>query len=289
MYPSSQQAFRTLQDYSKNRRSSQDIQRESEAKYDIPGITTRLSRLRSLVGNLENSVEQVDPSVTGRTQGFNVTEAQRSALVNRERAPILSDLSKQQGALGQEQQNFSLSSTLADQMARNIRSDDETGYQRLLDSYNAATASEQQQEAKRQFEANLTLEREKLATQQRAAAAGNGYDPLKYVRDILADRSGSGLPKLVKDDKGFNFFDAEGNPITAAQYAPLANIGYRELLARMAAEGDKNAKLALGYVGDDARFGAAPSSLRGSLSALGAMGNYIDNRYGDFLGKTRPL
>lgn len=178
MFPSSQQAYQSLQDYSSKRRTTQDIQKEAETKYNIPGITSRLSNLRSLVGNLESSVENVDPSVTARVQGGYGTEAQRQALVNRERAPILGDLSKQQGAMGQAQQEFSLSSSLADNLARSLRSDDEAGYQRLLDQYNAATAQEQAAEAKRQWEAQQAEQRRQFDVEQRASAkaASGGYD-----------------------------------------------------------------------------------------------------------------
>lgn len=170
MLPSSSQAFSSLQDFSKKRRSTQDLQGEADSKYNVAGQTSRLSNLRTLVGNLESSVEQVDPSVTGRLAGGFATEGQRSALVNRERAPILSDLGKQQGALGDAQNDFATSSSLASQMVQNARSDDDTQYQRLLDEYNGANAAEQATEAKRQFDANLALEKSKIP------AASSGYD-----------------------------------------------------------------------------------------------------------------
>lgn len=166
-----------MQDYSKNRKSSQQIQQEADTKYDVGGISSRLSSMRSLVGNLENSIENVDPSVRGRSAGGFVTEGQNQALINRERTPLLGSLAKQQSAMGDTQQQFGLASTLAGQLAQNMRSDDETGYQRLLDQYNAATAQEQATEAKRQYEENLKLEREKQAQAQAAAAkASSGYD-----------------------------------------------------------------------------------------------------------------
>lgn len=176
MFPSSQQAYTSLQDYSKNRRSTQDIQKEAEDKYNVSGISSRLSGLRTLVGNLEGSLENVDPSVRSRTSGGFATEGQNQALINREQQPILGNLSKQQRTLGDTQQEFSLSSTLAGELARSIRSDDETGYQRLLDQYNASLAQEQAAEAKRQFEEQQRLERERLAASAKASSGTGGYD-----------------------------------------------------------------------------------------------------------------
>lgn len=176
MYPSSAQALTDLTGFSKTRQSAQDITSSAQSKYDIPGYTTRLSRLRGLVGNLSSSIEAVDPSVTGRTAGSFVTEGQRQALVSRERAPILGDLSKQQGALGQEEQSYGVASALSSELAKSMIEGDNTKYQGLLDRYNASTAYEKAQEEKRQFAAQMKLEREKMISQERQArtAAGAG-------------------------------------------------------------------------------------------------------------------
>lgn len=213
MFPSSQQAYQSLQDYSSKRRTTQDIQKEAETKYNIPGITSRLSNLRSLVGNLESSVENVDPSVTARVQGGYGTEAQRQALVNRERAPILGDLSKQQNAMGQAQQEFSLSSALAGDLARSLRSDDEAGYQRLLDQYNAATAQEQAAEAKRQWEAQQAEQRRQFDAQQKASG---GYDLSGLLGNIRQASEGG-----------------------ASKTDPLQQVAYNDVFTRVGKQSDQ--------------------------------------------------
>lgn len=45
----------------------------------------------------------------------------------------------------------------------------------------------------------------------------------------------------------------------------------------MANSGDANAKVALLYVGNDGKFGSAPSNARAALNAVGATGNFRDN------------
>jgi hypothetical protein len=175
MMPNAAQAYQSLQAYKP--RSNQDVLGEAETKYGLPEARTRLSSLRGLVGNLQSSVEAVDPSVTGRTSGSFVTEGQRQALVSKERAPILGDLSKQQGALGQEEASYNTSSTLASQMASALMAQDQQTYQRLLDQYNAAVASEREAEAKRQWEAQMAEQKRQFNEQQktsRAAAGGAG-------------------------------------------------------------------------------------------------------------------
>lgn len=172
--PSSAAALQSLTDYNSTRKSAKDITTEAQGQYDIPGYNTRLSSLRGLVGNLQSSVNAVDPSVTGRTSGSFVTEGQRAALVNKEQAPILGSLAKEQGALGQEEQGYQNASGLATQLATAMISGDQTKYQSLLDQYNASVASEQAAEQKRQYESNMAEQKRQFDLQQAAAAKASG-------------------------------------------------------------------------------------------------------------------
>lgn len=140
--------------------------------YDVGGSQTRLSALKGLVGNLQSSVEAVDPSVTGRTSGTFTTEGQRQALVSKERAPVLSDLSKQQGAYSNEQGTLNQKQGLASQMAAALLSDDKTKYQRLLDQYNMSTAQDTADEQKTQHDAALAEQKRQFDLQLAQPKAG---------------------------------------------------------------------------------------------------------------------
>ena len=78
---------------------------------------------------------------------------------------------------------------------------------------------------------------------------------------------------------GFNFQDAYGTPINAAEYVQLQNqmgnkITFRDLLSQMS-KTDKGARTALQYVGDDFRFNPnAPQNLSSLFKALGVGGNF---------------
>lgn len=117
------------------------------------------------------------------------------------------------------------------------------------------------------------------AAQERSAAAARAM-PTWNTPPPGGDTGGkSTLPRINKGKNGYQFTDAYGKPINAAEYVQLYNsmggqIGYRELLSNMAKDGDKNAQIALQYVGNDAVFGSAPSQYQGALSALGATGTY---------------
>jgi hypothetical protein len=150
---------------------SNDALNTANQQYDVGGSQTRLSALKGIVGNLQSSVEAVDPSVTGRTTGNFTTDAQRSALVSKEQAPILGNLNKQQGALTSEQGDLTQKQTLASQMATALLSDDKAKYQRLLDTYNQSSARDAAAEQQRQYESDLAeKKREANLTDQQEQA-----------------------------------------------------------------------------------------------------------------------
>ena len=174
MPPSSATAYNTLTAFKP--RSTTDLMQSASDKYGVGAATDRVSNMRGLVSNLSSAVEAVDPSVTGRTSGTFTTEGQRQALVSRERAPILTDLGKQQTALGNEQSNLSNSQTLATQMASALLSEDNTTYQRLLDQYNSAVATEKAAEEKRQWEAQMAEQKRQFDEQLRQSQARTSYN-----------------------------------------------------------------------------------------------------------------
>lgn len=248
--PSSAQALQSLTDFNTNRKSAQDVNTQAQAQYGIPESSARLSTIRGLVGNLQSSVNAVDPSVTGRTSGSFVTEGQRQALVNKERTPILGQLGEQQTALGNEQQNFNTSSSLASNLASSILSQDQSKYQGLLDQYNAATAAEQEAEKKREFDASLA---EQVAARKAAASAGGAGSYDLGGGDTGATGLGNGAGYRVPGDasKGFGFVDQAGNTLNALQYSQGHQIPFRTLLQQMAAKGDPGAKAGLTFIGND--------------------------------------
>lgn len=130
----------------------------------------------------------------------------------------------------------------------------------------------------RQFQESIRQFNEQQAAAQRAAAAaasagygfggGSAAAPTPAAQNGAAriDRSANG---------GFNFFDGVGKAINASQYSQLTGKGYREVLSQMAKAGDKNAQIALNYVGNDGKFGNAPAQYKAALSAVGATGSFV--------------
>lgn len=100
------------------------------------------------------------------------------------------------------------------------------------------------------------MEAENEAARARAAGAGSagaspsfGFDGGGGVLGASASASA-----VQRANKGFNFTDAAGRPINAAQYAAAKGIPFRSLLQQMANAGDSGAKAALGFVGNDLNY-----------------------------------
>lgn len=154
-----------LADYDKNKVTSTDALNSALTQYGVPEIRNTVSGLRTTLANTQNAYNAVDPSVTGRTQGSLVTEAQRTKQVSNERAPIAGQISDQSKALGDNQQALTDALGQANTQATNQVNDYNTGRAALQSEYDTAYKSEQdtaaqqlaaQQAAEQQREFNTT-------------------------------------------------------------------------------------------------------------------------------------
>lgn len=175
MSPTTASAQSALSSY--NAPSAQDVLSQANNQYGVGADQTRVSDLRGAVANLNSSLEAVDPSVTGRTSGTFTTEAQRSALVNKEQAPIQQNLSDRGTDLSNASSDLNQATGNAGTLAGAIMSQNQQQYQKLLDQYNAATAQDTQAEQTREFNASLA---EKTAADKASAAAAN-INPASYL------------------------------------------------------------------------------------------------------------
>lgn len=139
-----------------------DALNEALKTYGVPEIRNTVSGLRTTVANTTSALNSVDPSVTGRTQGSLVTEAQRQRQVANERAPIAEQLGGQTKSLTDQQQALQDALGMATTESNNKVSDYNTGrgalqgqydvaYKREQDSADRAAALASAAEQKRQF------------------------------------------------------------------------------------------------------------------------------------------
>jgi hypothetical protein len=175
--PSVKQAQADVVRYDKGRPRGSDIYSSVSADLGIPDARAQLSRDRAAIENTNNLIEAVNPSVTGRTQGSLVTEAQRQGLVNKETAPLMAGLGKQTGAYNTSQGAFADLMGQAQLKAQLAIQDQDTIYNQLLQRLQYAQQAEAENAARRaaaQQNAAWTAMQEALARAQQEAAAGDG-------------------------------------------------------------------------------------------------------------------
>lgn len=99
---------------------------------------------------------------------------------------------------------------------------------------------------------------------RRAAAAAAGAGSPSFGSGF-GDSNGSVMgaqsygKAVKKADGGFAFTGPNGQAVSAAQYAAMGNIPFRDLLSWMAGQGDQGAKAALGFSGND--YGYDPNKI----------------------------
>lgn len=180
--PTSAEILGQLQSFQAGRKKPQDVLAEQENRLGVSGVRERQAGLRGAIQNTENLLKQVDPSVTGRTSGSLVTEAQRTKMVTNERAPIADQFSEQSRALEGETANLSdlsgsartaaqLAISADDQQQNYLKDLYQTTYQLEKDEEDRIRKEREAAEAIRQFNTNAEIERAKL----RAGSGGGSY------------------------------------------------------------------------------------------------------------------
>ena len=261
----SAEAQAALNSFNQTRTTAQSAQAEAESKYGVSDLASRVSDLRALTKNLTSSVEGVDKSVTGRTSGTFTTEAQRAALVNKERQPILQQLNNESQNLNVAQGDLTNAQSLAGQMASAVISDQNTKYQSLMDQYNAAVQEEARKAEEDRWWKQFYEDQRKFDAQMAQLKAQ--YNAALSATSSYGGSSGSAGSASMsqRGDKGFNFTDASGKSISAATYSKLKGIPFRTLLSQMAAAGDYGAKVGLNLIGND--YGVDMGKLKNGFDA----------------------
>lgn len=201
----SQTALKQLNDYRATAKSGEDIYKQTSQELGVGASQQRAQELRNLISGTEQALRGVESSVTGRTQGSLVTEAQRARLANIERAPIADQFNTQQGALSNEQNVYQNLLTEAGTRAGLTYGSQQDKLRSLESGYQLSLEEEfkrrQAEEQKRQFDAQLAQERSKAQKNTYdiqdliARIMGTG----KYANNQPNNTNTSGIPKLSID------------------------------------------------------------------------------------------
>lgn len=212
--------------YDQNKVTSESALNDALKQYGIPEIRQNVAGLRTTVANTTNALKSVDPSVTGRTQGSLVTEAQRQRQVNTERAPIADQLGTFSGQLNDSERNLNEATGQANQLASNKVNDYNMGRQALQSQYDTAYKAEQDaaaREAQRQaFEYQKqqdAIGNQLASAKAYSSGAGKAASPAA-TKAAVTQHVASGLASMVgKDGKvGNNTWAAALNDAVGAGY-----------------------------------------------------------------------
>jgi len=198
------------------------------------GVNSAQDTVNGLQGAINSStklLQQVAPSVMGRTANSLVNSAQASKQIQNEQAPISQTLGNQTTAYNQGEQRLGQLQTEANQQAQgNYQAQQDklsylqniynTMYQQEKDQQAQANAQAAQQEQIRQFNAQLAL------NQQKASAGSGGYDLSSLLGSL-----GSSQYSTATDKSGGTQFAYQGKPITAAQYFTAQGGGFNDVLS----------------------------------------------------------
>lgn len=181
----SKTAYQKLQEARSTQQSASDIYAKQEQELGLPGARQDVQTKRDIVRTTEDALRGVESSVTGRTQGSLVTEAQRRRLAALEREPIATQLTDQQGALSEQQgiyQDLLGQAGTRSGLQYQSQQDRIKGYET---DYNLALQAEQEAEARRQFEAQLA-ESQRQFDLQMAAQRAESQRNLDYINQLIA-------------------------------------------------------------------------------------------------------
>lgn len=174
----SRQLSQSLSNFRKSRKSQGDYYGRASKQMGVSD-----DRIQSIRGGLEDTAKSfigVDPSVTGRTQGSLVSEAQRRTMVGNERSPLADVYRTQADALSNEADAQQILRGEASAKASTLYERDETTQKSLQKQYKTRLKSEQEAARRRAERAKmdklLSQSRQVLGLQSQLADLSRGSD-----------------------------------------------------------------------------------------------------------------
>jgi len=211
MQPSSK-LFSQYQAFQKKRVKPEDYVKRYSTDLGVDDAKARVAGARTAIRATEDTITAAPDSVAGRTSGSLVTDAQRNRLVQNEVAPLQEMMRTQSNAYSDANQGLSeLSDTLDKRVAYDLQSD-ETQANSLLTLFQAASESEKQKEAVRQWKAQLAENKRQFNESQKAAERQSARAAAAAATPTYSGGGGSTAPK-----------GKTTNPVQQAAYNDVAS------------------------------------------------------------------
>ena len=193
----SQAALGELTNFRNSRRKSTDILQEQQTRLGMPSAQQRQAGLRGAITNTENLIKAVEPSVSGRTGGSLVTEAQKTRLVGLERQPLDDTFREQNRALEGETMNLNELQRQAQQATQLAVADDDSRENALSGLYGTLYQREQDEISKQERERAYQeeLRRARAAEAQSSALERMFRDQAAQQQALLAAQNQKADPR----------------------------------------------------------------------------------------------
>ncbi len=179
----SDQALGNLNAFQSSMQSPQATLQGAEQSLGVPQQQQQVSGLRQAIANTTNLLNNVTPSVEGRTQNSLVTDAQANRQIQNESAPIAKTLSDQTGKEATAESDLNSLLSQANNQANLTVQGNAQKLSALKDIYDALYGKEADQakltEQQKEFAASQGLDQQKLQEQIREANATNSLDQQK--------------------------------------------------------------------------------------------------------------
>lgn len=222
-------ALQNLQQFQSGMQNPDQLLQKEQQGLGTQAAQQQVQGLQGAINNTTNLLNQVAPSVQGRTQNSLVTSGQANQLINNEQAPIQQQLGQDTTAYNTANSNY----TNLEGQAENLANADLTGQTNqqsyLQGIYNDLYTQEQnqatQQAAQAQAAAQEQQFQQSLAEQAREANQSSATARATTPSLVGGSSTGGVSGALAKNAVGgYSFTNGAGVPVTMAQY--LAGNGY---------------------------------------------------------------
>lgn len=253
-------ALAALQGFQKKSLSPDAMLQRQYQTLGVPGQQQQVSGLRQAITNTTNLLNQVAPSVYGRTGQSLVTTAQAGRQIQNEQAPIQQNLSGLGTQYSNANADLSTNEGRAQAMAQLEQQGQEAKLSGLKDIYSALYQKEQDALARklkeREMNESIRQFNAQLAESRRQSSSNNlNLDSFLNDNQPKPTKNGGVKGAIMQQRKGGGFsFTINGKQANALQYATATGRNIYDVLKTMAKKGDSGAKQALGFVGGDAGY-----------------------------------
>lgn len=237
-------ALSQLQQAQSQAQNPNDILTAQRQQLGVNGAQDTVTGLRGAINNTTKLLQQVAPSVMGRTGSSLVTNAQATRQIGNEQAPISQKLTQESTDYNQANQDLAGLQQRAQEAATGIYTGQQNKLSYAQNLYNTLYQKEQDAQAAQQAEAD----RQEKIREFNASQANSGGSSFTLPGATSATPAGLPQGMTLKNAQaggagGYNFTFG-GNPVSAATFAQLSGQKPEDVIYSMAQSGDKTAATA---------------------------------------------